>query len=309
MKKTNYDINDLKKKLKEYQSKMSATLEIITPAVALRYLGSNYEDKENQIKNRKLDDKTISRYMSDMENGLWEVAEAILFDDQNRMIDGQGRCTSVAKSGVPIICWVIRGIASSAFSSIDCGKKRTLTDNLSTLTVPNSNGDQIRLTRPSPVGSAINIIHNINNNSKYVDKDRVLTPAEVVDMVRKDFDYYEKPFEKSKDKGNKSQMDIWQKRINHSIPASYFAAFYYIHKRTCGDIVDSFLDVLTSNDGTTPSIVRKFRDEVIENKNRHRQDKKFLNANAIMKRIEALFTYYQQGVLDTKRDFSKKDLE
>ena len=304
MKKSNYDIDIYKKKLVQYQSQMSATIEIITPTVALRYLSSNFEDKENRIKNRELDDKTIGRYMKDIRNGLWEVAEPILFDTNEKLIDGQGRCTSVVKTGIPIISWVIRGLSPSAFSVIDCGKKRSLKDSLTTLMIEDSNGKLIKLSRPARVGTAINIMHNVGNNSKHITKDRYLTTPEIIEMVRNNFTYYEEPF-----MGNgKSKISIWQKRIKYSISASYFAAFYYTHKKTCGDIVDEFLDVLTSNDDKTPILVRKFRDDVLENKNRPHFDKKYLTANVIMKKIEALFTYHQQGTLSKKISFSLKDL-
>lgn len=305
MKKSNYDINVYKKKLLECQSQMSATLEIITPAVALRYLSSNFEDKENRIQNRELDKHTLGKYMSDMENNRWEVAEPILFDNQNRLLDGQGRCTAVLKTGIPIICWVIRGLSPTVFSVIDCGKKRTLKDNLTAVMIDDSEGKRVKLSRPARVGTAIVIMHNMENNSQNIDKDRCLTTPEIVEMVRNDFYYYEEPFKG----GNKSKISNWQKRIKFSIPASYLAAFYYMHKKFLNGNVDKFLDVLTSNDGNTPGIVRKFRDDVLENKNRHMFDKKYLNAGAIMKRIEVLFNNYQQGTLTRKKDFTKKDLE
>ena len=305
MKTPKYDINFYKKKLIECQSQQSATLETITPAVAARYLASNYIDKENRIKNRDLDDKTIAKYMNDIKNGRWEVAEPILFDNQNRLIDGQGRCTAVIKSQTPIISWVIRGLSPNAFAVIDCGKKRSLKDSLTTLMIENSEGHSLSLSSPARVGTAINIMHNMNNNSPNIEKDRYLTTPEITEMVRNDFDFYEEPFQF----GGKSKIKFWQKRIKYSIPASYFAAFYYMYKRTYGDTTDEFLNVLTSNDDTTPVIVRKFRDDVLQNKNRNSFDRKYLKANAIMKRIEVLFSYYQQGTLNRKKEFTKKDLE
>jgi len=305
MKKKNYDINEYKKKLIECKSQMSADIEIISDTVAMRYLGLNYEDKENRIKNRELDDRTIGRYMNDMINGRWEVAQPILFDIKNRLIDGQGRLTSVVKTGVPIISWVIRGLSTKAFQVVDNGKRRSLKDSLTTLIIDDAEGKSIKLSRPQCVGTAINIVHNMKENSKNIDKDRFLTIPEIVEMVRTNFNYYEEPCRG----GSKSKISTWQKRIKYSISASYFAAFYYTYKRTCGDIVDNFLDVMTSNDTSTPILVRKFRDEIIENKNRHPYDRKYLNANAVMKRIVALFAYYQQGVLNRKKDFLKKDLE
>ena len=299
-KNTFYDINEFKKKLLEYQSKQSATLEIITPAVALRYLSSNFEDKENRIKNRELDDKTITKYMNDMFNRRWEVAEPILFDENGKLIDGQGRCTAVVKTGIPIICWVIRGLSLKAFAVIDSGKKRTLKDGLSMLIV-----DGVRLTRPSTVGAAINYLYNSENNVKHVDKDRLLTVTEIIDMVRNDFNFYEELF-KGK---NKAKIIVWEKRIKYSISISYLAAFYYKHKKADGNAIENFLNILTSNEDSTPIIVRKFRDNILENKNRNVFDKKYLNGSDIMKRIEALYSYYQQGVLSRKKEFTKKDLE
>ena len=302
MKKLPYDLNAFKKKLLECQSKMSATLEIITPAVALRYLSSNFEDKENRIQNRELDDKTLGKYMTDMENDRWEVAAPILFDINNKLIDGQGRCTSVVKTGIPIICWVIRGLSENAFSVIDQGKKRTLKDTLTTLMIHDLTGKPLRLSRARVVGTAINMLHNMENSSKHIDKDRYLTTPEITEMVRDNFDYYEEPCKG----GVKSKISQWQKRIKFSVPASYFATFYYKHNKTNGNMVDDFLEVITSNDNNTPVIVRKFRDDVLENKSRHVFDKRFLNANAVMDKFDYLFTCYQQGTLNRKKDFPKK---
>jgi hypothetical protein len=302
--KKKYDMNLLKKKLIECQSQMSATLEIITDNVAMRYLGANYEDKENRIKNRTLDEKTVKRYMDDMIHERWEVAQPILFDIKGNLIDGQGRLTSVVKTGIPIITWVIRGLSTKAFQVIDKGKRRSLRDSLTTLMVENSEGKPVKLTRPACVGSAIVMMHNLVNNVKHIDKDRTLTTPEVVEMVRKDFDYYEEPYKNN----GKSKISNWRKRINYSISASIFGAFYYTYKRICGNKVNNFLDVLTSNVGNTPIIVRKFRDDILENKSRDKLDKRYLNATAIIKRMEVLFKYYQQNILNRRKDFLQKDL-
>jgi len=300
MKKISNDMNDLKKKLKEYQSQMSATIEIITPAVALRYLSSNFDDPENRIINRIPDNKSIAKYTSDMINGRWKLGAPLLFDINDHLVDGQTRCTAVVNAGVGIFFWVIRGLPVDIFSVIDCGKKRTLKDSLTTLVV---NGQ--RLTRPAVVGAAINYLYNSENHVVHIDKDRLLTVTEIIDMVRDNFNFYEEPF-----KGKaKSKIIVWEKRIKYSIPISYLAAFYYKYKKANGKVVDEFLNVLTSNEDKTPVIVRKFRDDILENKNRHTSDRKYLNGSDIMKRIEALFAYHQQGVLSRKKEFTKKDLE
>jgi len=292
-------MNDLKKKLIGYKLKITAEVELIFPSTAERYLASSFEGET--MWNRKLDEKTIQKYVYDMINKLWELTgEPIIFDDTERLIDGFGRCTAVILADTPIFCLVVRGVPSKAYKVIDQGKKRTLKDSLSGLRT----NDNRKLTNAASVGSAINMVHNMSVNSLYIDKDRLLTVSEIVEKVTTNFDYYEIPFAGLR----KSKMWIWRKNIKNAVPASYLAAFYYTHKEVDGNAVDDFLDIVTSNNDLTPAVVRKLREDLIENKNKSSFERRYLNANAVMKRFEILYMNYQEGTLERKKDFTKKDL-
>jgi hypothetical protein len=290
------DMATLQEKLKSLNSQISVKLEIITPKTALEYLKNNLND--DGIRNRKIDSHAVERYVKDIEAGRFLVGETIKFDTKGNMIDGQSRCTAIYKANIPILCFVMRGLHPDTFAVIDGGKKRTIKDTLTTL----KSADGKQLLKATQVGAAVVIANNIKNNAIHVEKNWMLTNSEVFEIVKNDFEYYNEPFTSKK-------ISNWRKNIKLAIPESHLAAFYYIHKKSNGDMVDTFLDILTSNDNTTPEIVRKFRDMVMSNKGRDRFDKRYMTPSYILKLINVLFKYYQQKGGLNRKSFTKSDLE
>ena len=90
--------------------------------------------------NRPLNEKQIARHAFDMVNGLWEqTGEPIKFDDQGRLIDGQHRLNAVVKSRITIEFVVISGLSTKAQDTMDSGRKRSLSDQLSMRGYKNTN--------------------------------------------------------------------------------------------------------------------------------------------------------------------------
>lgn len=99
----------------------------ITPLVAQRYL-----EKNNA--NRPLSIRTIRELAQAMENGEWQVnGEAIKFDIDGNLIDGQHRLNAIIKSDRPIKTFVLRDLSADSFKTLDTGKKRNNADTLGIL--------------------------------------------------------------------------------------------------------------------------------------------------------------------------------
>jgi hypothetical protein len=199
------------------------------------------------------------------------------------MIDGQTRCAAVIKAGKPILSLVVRGVSSDIFDVLDSGKKRSHKDALTSLI-----SDGKTLNKPAGVSAGINLMYSVALNHRNIDKNRnMLTNSEIVEIVRGDFDYYNKPFESN-------QILNWRKNINFAVAENTLAGFYYEKKRDNED-VDDFLTVITSNEATTPAIVREFRDMVIENKGKKSDERGYLSPKAIYVLISVLFNLYKES--------------
>ena len=67
----------------------------------------------------------------DMEQGEWPLThEAIAFDVDGRLIDGQHRLQAITNHGKPISMWICTDVAPDAARYIDNGAKRNLADSV-----------------------------------------------------------------------------------------------------------------------------------------------------------------------------------
>jgi hypothetical protein len=96
----------------------------VDPATAERWLGRN-------LGNRNLRRGKVLQYARDMRAGNWQTSgQAIQFDWNGRLIDGQHRLEAVIESGVTIRVFVVRGLDPKAREVIDTGAKRSPGDAL-----------------------------------------------------------------------------------------------------------------------------------------------------------------------------------
>lgn len=106
---------------------MSLTIgmETITPSIAVRML-------EHNRRNRHLNDRTITAYAQAMRDHQWlENGDAIRFDTEGNLLDGQHRLNAIIKADATLPMLVIRGIDPAAQVTMDAGRKRTVADQLS----------------------------------------------------------------------------------------------------------------------------------------------------------------------------------
>ena len=109
--------------LKE-KTKNNLTVEIvkITPEIAENYLKFN-------IKNRKLKPTLLKFLTNQMEQGFFiENGEAIIFDRNYHLKDGQHRLNAIIKSGKSYHIPVVRGVDPISMATYDTGINRTAGD-------------------------------------------------------------------------------------------------------------------------------------------------------------------------------------
>ena len=99
---------------------MKCSIRKVTPALAREWLASN------EARQRKILALKLTHYVEQMKEGRWmENGESIIFDKQEKLIDGQHRLRSIAMSGVTVDMVVVTDVDPNNFSSIDTGNTRT----------------------------------------------------------------------------------------------------------------------------------------------------------------------------------------
>lgn len=97
----------------------------ITPGMAKAFLECNSD-------NRPLSMVTVDKYAAAMRRGEWLLnGEPIIFFTDGKLGNGQHRLSAIIKATMSIDMLVVRGVASSAFITMDAGKVRGASDVLS----------------------------------------------------------------------------------------------------------------------------------------------------------------------------------
>lgn len=97
-------------------------IETVTPKLASAWLKLNRQ-------NRPLARGTVRNYADEIRAGHWMLnGEAIKFDWNGHLVDGQHRLGAIVMAEMPIATLVIRGLDPEAFKTIDTGKVRSSAD-------------------------------------------------------------------------------------------------------------------------------------------------------------------------------------
>jgi len=105
--------------------KITAKIESISPKIAEKYLAT-------MVLNRQHKDATIAGYANDMINGKWLLTpQAIAFDEDGHIFDGQHRLRAIIRCGLTIDMLVLRGFPDKQNSMktmdvMDAGLARSL---------------------------------------------------------------------------------------------------------------------------------------------------------------------------------------
>jgi hypothetical protein len=123
------------------------SIETITPALAEQYLS-------NTIQNRRVNAGTVRKYQRDMALGRWHLTgEAIGFDRQGRLANGQHRLLACVAADEPFTSYVIRGLDDEAIRAMESGRGRTPGDAGTMMGMPNP------MVRTAAAGMLIRIEH------------------------------------------------------------------------------------------------------------------------------------------------------
>lgn len=103
-------------------TRVTTRLVDVTPAMAEEWLGHNN-------RNRHIRNAMVNAYARDMTAGRWELnGEAIKFDTDGTLLDGQHRLWAVIESGETIPMIVVDGLPAESQATMDSGVKRTAAD-------------------------------------------------------------------------------------------------------------------------------------------------------------------------------------
>lgn len=104
---------------------MNIELISIDPEQAKTWLATNREN------NRNISKALVNRLAADMIRNQWHVTgEAIKFDTEGRLIDGQHRLSAIVASKKTVQMYVVRDLAPETMYVIDTGKSRSAGDAL-----------------------------------------------------------------------------------------------------------------------------------------------------------------------------------
>lgn len=99
----------------------------VTPDQAREWLGHN-------TRNRNISQRRVSQYARDMAAGNWMLTnQAIGFDTQGRLVDGQHRLHAVIKADTTVDMLVVANLNPDAQGHIDTGRARTPGDMIAVL--------------------------------------------------------------------------------------------------------------------------------------------------------------------------------
>lgn len=96
----------------------------LTPAIATRLL-------ERNVHNRKLSEKVIQKYVSEIRAGEWRLTPGgIGFNDRGELVDGQHRLHAIVRSQTTVPMLITLGLPAASQEKVDRQRRRTLFDAL-----------------------------------------------------------------------------------------------------------------------------------------------------------------------------------
>lgn len=105
---------------RDTMSNITSEIIYLTPELAQEFLSKNYP------KQRKITQRSVELYASDMKNGRWnwQAIDPIIFTDTGYMINGQTRCSACIMADATIKVLLIKGVPESSFDFLDGGTPR-----------------------------------------------------------------------------------------------------------------------------------------------------------------------------------------
>lgn len=103
---------------------MNTALTVVTPDMARHFLeksDGNYRFASDKVVNEAV----VERYAADMKLGNWKISpQGIVFDKNDRLIDGHHRLHAVIKADIPVCMSVVTNAPCECVEVLDCGERR-----------------------------------------------------------------------------------------------------------------------------------------------------------------------------------------
>ena len=200
----------------------SMRIETITPEKAENYLAKN-------ISNRRLQKATIMYYARQMEKGEWVLnGDAIRFDTDGNLIDGQHRLQAAIVANIPLHTYVARGLDADTQLTIDLQRKRTAGDMLWMRGVVSGN----------QVAAIARMVDRWERGDRsmfgFSGNANILSPKEVVEEILRDPIY----IDAAQWAGRQATRSLAPSRVTGTL--------YVLLMRQDPDIADEFLGALES---------------------------------------------------------------
>lgn len=103
-----------------FKTKVTVSIEEISPRLALQYLTCNNH-------NRAVSGSRVDRYARILDQRAWSLTgEAIIFDEDGALVNGQHRLWACVSSNKPLVVVVVRGVEPDVIRDIDQGLSRSV---------------------------------------------------------------------------------------------------------------------------------------------------------------------------------------
>jgi hypothetical protein len=104
---------------------MQFEVSMVSPEMAAKFLSDNASFQ------RKVRVGVVRDLANSITRGEWQLThQAVAFDINGKLIDGQHRLNAVVRAGIAVPMLVVRGVDATCFKVIDVGVKRTIADAL-----------------------------------------------------------------------------------------------------------------------------------------------------------------------------------
>lgn len=212
-------------------TKLSAEVVNVTPEMAENFLRYN-------VKNRKVSEKQVLFLTNEMRQGRFiENGEAIIFDKNGELKDGQHRLLSIVKSKKAYNIPIIRGVEPLAMATYDTGKNRSAGDVLTLNGFKNGNyvSAFIKLVyKFAEKGSKRGATNGGNSRNE------ILTNQQVLEFCSENYDWINEMF--------KACYSIYDKQTIKVLPVTNLMLIaYLIDKEDPSNEVYEFLNHLAGN--------------------------------------------------------------
>lgn len=268
--------------------KLTTEVVDVDPELAAIWLASNPNNRE--VNNAKVND-----YCERMKRGEWMIGDALMFDWNGRLVNGQHRLRAIIKYGKSIQFAVTRGYDPEVVNILDDNKRRNTTDVYTMMEYKYFNKpskSELKL-----IATSIKYMNNMLDNKKNIDIWNNYSNRLMKKILTENEKFYIEPISKIRE---------WYKQIKISIgstnvPEGFIGGYYYylLQLKNKKKFVDNFMECVFNNQGNY-TLTKQFCINV--------RNVKYLSVDDVKKDLDALFELFKTNSLKqtTKLSWSFK---